>query len=357
MLSLRSVSQTSVPDPAAVPSVSAWTVEDGLWLGGALIVAATAAALVHWLLFRGLDRLVERTPWTIGRILARRLRRPAFVVLLLLGIQVAIHGAMPPALRAAELLRQVSSLASIGVITWLAVAAISIVKDHFKGRWRMDVEDNLAARRIHTQVDVLARTLAIFAIVIGTGAALTTFPRVRELGTSLLASAGIAGIAAGIAARPLLENLIAGVQIAITQPLRLDDVVVIDGEQGRVEAINATYVVLRLWDERRLVVPFSRVIQQPFQNWSLTSSRIVGTIVLPAPWTVSISAARAELERIVEGSSDWDRRRCVLQVSNATDATIELRALVSAADAERLASLRNHVREKLVEYLQRARQS
>jgi hypothetical protein len=181
---------------------------------------------------------------------------------------------------------------------------------------------------------------------------LVTFPSIREIGTSLLASAGLAGLVVGLAARPTLANLLAGLQIALTEPIRLDDVVIVEGEWGKVEEITTTYVVVRIWDLRRLIVPLSQFIEKPFQNWTRQTADLLGTVFVYTDYSVSVDAVRQKLLEILQLSGMWDGKVWGLQVTNATDHTMELRALMSAPDSSRAWDLRCHVREKLIEHLQ-----
>lgn len=324
-----------------------------LGLGLARLAGAVLLGLLlHELLSRVLAALARRTRWNIDDVMVRRLRRPGRLVVVLFVIQVVV-GSVFDLSRAEGGVRQALALGTIGAITWLVLSTIAAIDEHVKSKYDITVADNLEARRVHTQMDVVTRTLHVFVVVIGVAVALMTFPRVRELGASLLASAGIAGLAIGLAARPVLENLIAGLQIAITQPIRLDDVVIVEGEWGRIEEITATYVVVKIWDERRLIVPFGRFIQQPFQNWTRTSAEILGTIFLYTDYTVPLSEVREELKRIVEGSEDWDGRVCNVQVTDANEQTMQIRALISASDSGKAWNLRVLVREKLIEFLQR----
>ena len=178
------------------------------------------------------------------------------------------------------------------------------------------IGDNLHARRVQTQTRVLTRTVKFVVFVIGAAAALMTFPDLRQIGASLLASAGVTGVVAGIAARPVFGSLIAGLQIALTQPIRLDDVVIIEKEWGRIEEITATYVVVKIWDERRLVVPLQWVIQNPFENWTRTGSQLLGTVFLWVDYRVKLASLRAELERVCKHAREWDGRVALLQVTD-----------------------------------------
>jgi small-conductance mechanosensitive channel len=236
-------------------------------------------------------------------------------------------------------------------LTWLglrvssaAVAIVALLNPS-------DTADNLRARQLQTQVNVLGRTLMVFIFVIGVAGALMTFPSVRQIGSSLLASAGVAGLVAGLAARPVLGNVIAGLQIALTQPIRLDDVLIVEGEWGRVEEITGAFVVVRLWDERRLLVPLQWFIEHPFQNWTRSSSNIIGTVFWWVDYRMPLEPLRAELARLCGSAPEWDGRLVLLQVTDASEKSIQLRALVSSADSSRNWDLRCRVREGLIAYI------
>src|SRR5690606_33878852 len=215
----------------------------------------------------------------------------------------------------------------------------------------MEVADNLHARRIQTQTRVLSRVVQGGIILLGAALALMTFPAVRQVGATLLASAGIAGLVAGIAARPVFGNLIAGLQIALAQPIRLDDVVIVEGEWGRIEEINRTCVVVRVWDERRLVVPLQWFIEHPFQNWTRTTSQLLGTEFLWLDYRTPMQDVRGALQRICESDERWDGRVCVAQVTETAETTIQVRLLVSARNSGELFDLRCAVRERMIDYL------
>ncbi len=236
---------------------------------------------------------------------------------------------------------------------WLVIVGVNLAIDRYIGRFKIDVSDNLLARKAVTQMRLLKRALDSVLVVITLGFALMSFDSVREFGVSLFASAGIAGIAAGLAARPVLENLMAGVQLAISQPIRLDDVLIVEGEYGTVEEITSTYVVLKLWDWRRMIVPLSYFFDKPFQNWTRTSAALIGTVMVYADYTVPVDQVRRKLEEIAKESKLWDGQVVNLQVNDATDNVVQLRALVSARDSTTVADLRAEVREKLIAYLQK----
>ncbi|WP_200858988.1 mechanosensitive ion channel family protein [Syntrophotalea carbinolica] len=251
------------------------------------------------------------------------------------------------------LLRHVLALGMIGVCAWLLINTTLAGRTLVLRRYDVTVADNLKARVMMTQVTMLFRVVWVIICILAVACMLMTFERIRQLGISLLASAGLIGIVAGFAAQKSLATLVAGIQLAITQPIRLDDVVVIEGEWGRIEEITLTYVVVRIWDERRLVVPITQFLEQPFQNWTRTSAQILGTVFLWADYTIPIAALRKELKRVCESSPLWDGRVCLLQVTDAGERTLQLRALVSASDSGKCWDLRCEVREKLVDYVQR----
>jgi small-conductance mechanosensitive channel len=250
--------------------------------------------------------------------------------------------------------RHLATLALIGAGTWLAVQLAGAIADAVALRFPIDVADNLHARRVRTQTRVLTRSLASVIVVVGLAFALLTFPEVRSLGAGLLASAGVVGLVAGIAARPILGNLLAGLQIAFTQPMRLGDVVIVENEWGTIEEIGRTYVVVAIWDQRRLVVPLQYFIEKPFQNWTRTSSQILGTAFLWVDYAMPVDPLRAELERVCRAAPQlWDGRVCLIQVTDTSERAMQLRCLVSAVDAGRAWDLRCLVRERLLDFMRR----
>jgi small-conductance mechanosensitive channel len=322
------------------------------WAGGAIVFAVILALVLHWVIFAALTRLTKRTGWEFDDIFLQRLRGPARLALILIAVMIAAnHVALP--LKMAGLLKRGLSLGIIAAISWLVIALLRAGEALVLKRHRVDVADNLEARRVHTQIRVISRTLVVLVVVVGVGAMLMTFDKVQTIGASLLASAGIAGLAVGLAARPVLSNLIAGLQLALTQPVRLDDVVIVEGEWGWIEEITSTYVVVRIWDLRRLVVPLSHFIEKPFENWTRRTADILGTVYLHTDYTVPLEEVRKELTRIVEASPHWDGKVAGLVVTDAKEYTLEIRALVSAVDSSKAWNLRCEVREKLIEFLQR----
>ncbi|MFA5334760.1 MAG: mechanosensitive ion channel domain-containing protein [Candidatus Omnitrophota bacterium] len=241
----------------------------------------------------------------------------------------------------------------IALFGWVAIKIAYIVRDALLNRYDITVQDNVRARGMHTQMRVITNIIVVVIVILTASFILMSFPHVRHIGVSMLASAGIVGVVVGFAAQKTLGNLIAGIQIAIAQPIRLDDVVVIEGEWGWIEEITLTFVVVRIWDLRRLVVPISYFLEKPFQNWTRTSADLLGTVSIYTDYTVPVKEVRNELTRILKNSAKWDNKVDVLQVTNATEKTIELRALMSAADSPAMWDLRCEVRENLLEFLQR----
>ncbi len=274
------------------------------------------------------------------------------LALLILAMMVAIPVA-PLRAETAQLLTRLMAVAVIGLIGWGAIIALHIVAHLYLRRFRLDVDDNLLARKHNTQVRVLARTIDVLVAMITLGTALMTFPAVRQYGVSLFASAGVAGIVAGLAARPLLSNLIAGVQLAMTQPVRLYDAVIVENEYGTIEEITSTYVVVKLWDWRRMIVPLTYFIEKPFQNWTRETSALIGNVMIYVDYRAPVGVIRDKLHEIVKASKNWDGQVVNLQVTDAKESTIELRCLMSARSAGQAFDLRCEVREKLVDFLQR----
>jgi len=324
------------------------------WAMGAAAVAIGAALVLHYLLVRILTVFANRTTSKVDNLLIEHLRRPTRWIMVAVAVRL-VSGPFGGSLSAGlvELGRQVFSITLIALVAWLLIRATYVLSEAVMLQFQMDVRDNLHARKIHTQVNMLRRIAIAVIIILALGAALMTFPRVRQLGTAILASAGIAGIVLGLAAQKTLGNLIAGLQIAFTQPMRIDDVVIVEGEWGRIEEITLTYVVVRIWDLRRLIVPITYFVERPFQNWTRVTADILGTVFLYVDYTVPVEAVRAELGRILEKSEFWDGKVNGLQVTNTSERTVELRALMSAPDAGTAWNLRCHVREKLVEFVQR----
>lgn len=237
-------------------------------------------------------------------------------------------------------------------ITWLLIVAIKSMRLFIFARYNIATQNNLKARKIQTQIVVIERILIVLVLLFAFAVSLLIFPKIRQVGMSLLASAGIAGIIIGFAAQRSIALFLAGVQIAFTQPIRLDDVVIVEGEWGWIEEITLTYVVVRIWDKRRLIVPITYFIDKPFQNWTRQSADILGTVFVYVDYGFPVNAMREELTRILSEAKEWDGMVNVLQVTDATQATMEIRALMSAPDSPTAWDLRVKVREKLIQFVQ-----
>lgn len=324
------------------------------WLWRLVIVAGAVllAWLVHAALFAVLLRTVGRSKWIGDPKPIRQARRPSRWLVVFVLLRAALPFVVPPG-GWADGIAQALAVLIVLAITWLVVAVVTGLDDAIMAHYDLTVADNLRARRVHTQARIVGRIAAVLLGIVGVACALMTVPRVRELGAGLLASAGVAGLVIGLALRPTLESLLAGLQLAVTEPIRLDDVVIVEGEWGRVEEITATYVVIRIWDERRLVVPLSRFLTQPFQNWTRTSAQIMGTVFLHVDYRMDVEALRSEAIRLVESHPAWDGRVAGLQVTDTTERTMQVRVLVSAADSGKAWDLRVWLREQLISWLQR----
>ncbi len=245
------------------------------------------------------------------------------------------------------------SILMIVSIAWGSIAFIRASKRVLLEKYDISKEDNLRSRKFQTQFNILESIVIFLIVLISIGLVLMLFDDVKRLGISLFASAGVAGIIIGFAAQKFIGTVLAGLQIAITQPIRIDDVVIIENEWGRIEEITLTYVVVKIWDQRRLIVPSTYFFEKPFQNWTRTSAEILGTVFIYTDYTVSFDALRNELTRLLESSSLWDKKVNVLQVTDAKQNGVEVRALMSAKDSSAAWDLRVFVREKLIEFLQK----
>jgi small-conductance mechanosensitive channel len=322
-----------------------------LWPAVMLALSIVLALIVHSILFVLAKRLAKRTGGPIEASLARHAEGPTRWIFPLLGIMLALP-ALPVRSELVQAVRHVVALGVIASVGWVIILLAEVFADAAYARYRVDIDDNLTARRIRTQITVLQRIFSLLVIIITVAIILMTFPEIHQLGTSLLASAGIAGIVAGMAMKSTLSSLIAGLQIAITQPIRIDDVVIIEGEWGWIEEILATYVVVRTWDLRRLVVPLHYFIDNIFQNWTRRTADLLAYVYLYVDYSVPVEELRQEFRRILESTPLWDKKVCVLQVSDATEHTLQLRALTSASNASKAWDLRCLVREKLIIFLQ-----
>ncbi|MBT0994523.1 mechanosensitive ion channel family protein [Cellulomonas sp. DKR-3] len=348
--SVTGASPTPSPGPAAAVEETAREVADvlvpALAVVGGIVVAFVVATLVSAIVRRAARRS------TVASDLTRRSRTALRAVLVVIGVWVALLLSTEDA----EWRRAVVHLLQILLIVavaWLVGTLAFVLEDAAVARYRVDVADNRHARRVRTQVQVLRRlTVAVIVVCAIAGVALT-FPGARAFGASILASAGLISIVAGLAAQSSLANVFAGIQLAFTDAIRVDDVVVVDAQWGRIEEITLTYVVVHAWDDRRLILPSTFFTTTPFENWTRRAADLLGTVELDLDWQVPVEPMRAELVRLLESTDLWDRRVGILQVTDAVGGVVRVRALASAADAPSLFDLRCHVREGLVGWLQR----
>lgn len=319
---------------------------------GIIIAALIIGAIVFQIVFVILKKIAQRSESEYFMPIVTHWRRPLRAIFLL-----ALVNFVLPLLNmtqgVVDVLRHLLVLGLIAAVGWLAIMSIDVVRDIIIARHTLEQKDNLLARRIQTQIRILARIAAAAIYIITIASALMTFPKVQQLGVSILASAGIAGVVIGFAAQKSLGNLLAGIQIAFTQPIRIDDVVIVEGEYGVIEEITLTYVVVRIWDKRRLIIPINYFIENTFQNWTRVTSEILGTVYLYMDYDVDVDALREELKKILDNSEFWDGQAQGIQVTNNTEDSVEVRALMSATDAPTAWSLRCQVREKLIDFLQR----
>ena len=317
------------------------------FLGAVLLLALLAQSF----LFGLLSRWAQYHSGFLLKSIVRHGRKPFACLVPFLALLVALPAARLP-VKAVVQAQHALGLGVIAAVGWLAIVCSAVIFDVISARYRMDVADNLAARRVHTQARVLHRIVVVMVTIVTLSVILMTFPPIKQMGISLLASAGIAGLIIGSAMKSSLSNLIAGVQIAFTQPIRLEDAVVVEGEWGWVEEINTTYVTVRLWDLRRMVLPLSYFLEHPFQNWTRHTSELIGSVFLYVDYTVPVEEVRKELRRIVQNNARWRGHVCVLQVTDTTANAVQLRALVDARDSSSAFDLRCDVREGLIHFLQ-----
>ncbi|WP_276496584.1 mechanosensitive ion channel family protein [Pontibacter litorisediminis] len=318
-----------------------------------LIVAIVTGIIAKLILFRLLEVYSQRENPSFVSSLTRHLSRPLgfFVPLLFVAIALPV---LPYRPELVENLRRLVEILNIIAFAWILVALTNVARDMVRHRYNIEEKpDNMRERRLITQLQFLRKVTVVTIIFLATALILLSFEPVRKLGTGLLTSAGVAGVVIGFAAQTSIANLLAGMQIAFTQPIRLDDVLVVEGEFGRVEEITLTYVVLRVWDNRRLILPLNYFIQKPFQNWTRTGSDILATVYLYTDYTLPIEPLRKEFDRILASTELWNKQVSVLQVTDSKERTLELRALMSAQNSGIAWDLRCLVREKLIDFIQR----
>jgi small-conductance mechanosensitive channel len=318
----------------------------------AFIVAIAAAELVHFILYACLRRAQKWRPTFSAGLFIRHTSGPAHPLLILFAITIALDQLGTEGW-GTDLVQHLIEIGYIAAFTWLTIGLLEIAHAFIVARLPEDIRDDVRARRVRTQVFLLRQIMIWLLAFIGFAAILMTFPSIRNLGAGLFASAGVAGLVLGMAARPTLGNLIAGIQIALTEPIRIDDSVVVEGQSGRVVEVNTTYVVIRLWDLRHLIVPISHFIEKSFENSSRYSSDMIGAVDMQMDYTVPVQRLREQYEIVLQSSPLWDGKTNLVQVNDFKDSTVEIRFLMSAASSSAMRDLRCYVREKMLDYLQR----
>lgn len=317
---------------------------------GVFAVALFTGLAIHRFAFRFLTRFVEGRD-LFWRSLVSRGRRPMRLAVLTFTLSFAATVA-PLEARPAEIIRHVLLIAFIILLGWSAKTALHIWTTVYLRRFKLDAEDNLLARTHVTQSRIAERIAGAMIVIVTVAAMLMTFPAVQQYGVSVLASAGVAGIVLGLALQPMLKNIFAGIQLAITQPIRIDDALIVEGEWGNVEEITSTYVVVKLWDWRRMILPLSYFIENPFQNWTREGSALIGTVMIYLDYSVPVGALRKRVEEIANESKIWDRRVVNVQVTDFKESVMEVRILISANNAPKTFDMRCEMREKIIDFIQ-----
>lgn len=335
--------------PSIIEHITAWGAESlgTLAAPGAAVLAGLA---VHAALFRALRRAGRRAETVLPGALAKHCAAPSRILLPLLGLHIALPRALPDP-DAAAVAGDISTVLVVLAIAWLLMRLAGALQHVFLSHFDVSVSDNLRARKVHTQVDIVRKIAVVVIGILALVAIMFRFDTLREVGAGILASAGLAGLVLGFAAQRTLANVLAGFQVAISQPIRIDDVLVVEGEWGRVEEITLTYVVVRIWDQRRLILPLSYFLEKPFQNWTRVSADLLGSVYLYVDHELPVGELRDALGRIVEESEHWDGDVWRMHVTDVTEKCVEVRAVMSAADSGSAWELRCEVREKLLAHL------
>ncbi|MBQ4913539.1 mechanosensitive ion channel [Maribacter sp. MMG018] len=308
--------------------------------------------ILYWVVLFTLRKLGRNPKYLLPKGVMKKIALPIFLIFLSIIIRMASLRQLLGLEDEAYWFKKTSTLLFIFAMTWLIIGILKIVKQLVIHNYDVHTTNNLKARKIYTQFNILERIVIFIVVILAVGLALMSFEEIREIGVSIFASAGVAGIIIGFSAQKLIGTVLAGIQIAIAQPIKIDDVVIVEGEWGRIEEITLTYVVVKIWDKRRLIVPTPYFIEKPFQNWTKTSADILGTVFLYTDYNVPIDAIRNELTRILENTDLWDKQVNVLQVTDSKPNCVEIRALMSAKDSSTAWDLRVLVREKLITFLQ-----
>lgn len=317
-----------------------------------LIVAGLIGLVVAFVSFQLIRFVLQRSAQSSSKLINRKLRSIYSVLITVISLNITLPAVQLEGV-AEVYIHKILYILFVGSFALLLIKIAQFIKGLIFERQDIHVEDNLSERKIRTQIGFLYKLIVVIVSLLAVSVILMSFDSVKQLGTSILASAGIAGIIVGLAAQKSLTNLLAGMQIAFTQPIRIDDVVIVENEWGRIEEISLTYVVVKIWDSRRLIVPISYFIEKPFQNWTRVSADLLGTIFFYTDYSVPVDAIRGELTRILNGNPLWDGRVNSIQITDTTEKTMQVRALVSSRNSSDAWDLRCLVREKLIDFVQR----
>lgn len=314
-------------------------------------VIAIVTLLFKWIVTLILKQTSAQTNYSLLISVLKHLSKPLNFLLPLFFINAFLpyFGIGAAALRVVE---RVLDIFLIIAFAYLLIKTIRIFEDFVYNTYKLDKSDNLKERKVRTQLQFVRKVAISLVVIVAVSIVLLSFDGVRKIGAGLLTGVGIGGIIIGFAAQKSLSNFLAGLQIAFTQPIRIDDVLVVEGEWGRVEEITLTYVVINIWDQRRLILPINYFIEKPFQNWTRNTSEILGTAFFYVDPTFPVEALRSELEQLVKVSPLWDGRVGILQVTDIKETVVELRVLVSARNSSEAFDLRCYIRENLLKFIQ-----
>ncbi|MBC7830228.1 MAG: mechanosensitive ion channel family protein [Chitinophagaceae bacterium] len=319
-------------------------------LGSSLLLGLLISALLALLARKKARETESISQYSFFQSMIKRLGQPLNVFLPLFLLNALLSAMRMPPLMMSKISKAIEILLIIN-FAWILIRCIKVVQDYVIYRFDIKKADNLRERKIRTQLQFIRRIIMGLIVILTIAGILLSFSSLRKVGTGLVTGVGLSGVIVGFAAQRSIANLLAGFQIAFTQPIRIDDAIVAEGEWGTVEEITLTYVVMKLWDERRLVLPINYFIEKPFQNWTRISSELLGVVILFTDYTLPIDPLRAELTRLLNESKYWDGRVNTLQVTDATENTIQVRALMSARNSGDIFELRCYVRENLIKFI------
>ncbi len=327
-------------------------IPDELLIGLVVVVAAMIGLAAAGIVLTVIDRVIKRSALLAAFLNCKRLRAPVYTIMPVLLIFLGLRLTFPAELQE-PFFAGLVKITSVALLYWLAMRIVDVVSQAISKRYDISVRDNLRARQVQTRIIVVRRIVSFLVFLVALASIFLMFRELRTLGVSLLASAGIAGVVLGFAAQKTLGNLLAGFMIAISQPIRIEDAVVVEGQWGWIEEINLVYVVVRLWDKRRLILPISYLLEHPFENWTRTSADIIGEVDLFTDYAMPVEPLRAELARILRDTDLWDGKTQNVQVSDCDKDVMKIRILVSARDSGSAWDLRCLVRERLLAFISR----